>query len=172
MLFPDFPDDARLWLFATDRDLADSHRGSVHEAMKTFALNWRSHGRPVVADAALIEGRVLAVVALLAEGEVNAGVSGCGIDSLQNAVDAVAKALDFEWASGLDVVYRDSTGAVQSVSRPSFRGLAQDGSVSATTPVFDLTLTTLGALRQDGVERPAHSSWHGRVFRFAAPAGA
>src|SRR5690606_33112596 len=96
-----FPDDARLWLFATDRDLSADEHAAVLDAMQSFTASWTSHRRPVPAEAALLDGRVLAVAAQLAEGEVNAGVSGCGIDSLQRAVDALADRLGFGWASGL-----------------------------------------------------------------------
>ena len=35
----------------------------------------------------------------------------------------------------------------------------------AETPVFDLSLTTLGQVRDGGFEKPAGASWHARVFR-------
>jgi hypothetical protein len=46
------------------------------------------------------------------------------------------------------------------------------GAVDAATPVFDLTLATVGALRVEGVERPAGRSWHGRTFGLIARAAA
>jgi hypothetical protein len=107
---------------------------------------------------------------------VNAGVSGCGIDKLQHAVEDAAGAAGFAWVAPLDVLYRDDAGEVRTLSRPAFRDLARAGAVHGGTPVFDLTLRTVGALRTEGIEHPAARRWHGRTFGLAegadAPAGA
>jgi hypothetical protein len=118
----------------------------------------------------LLHGRILAVGAKLSDAEVNAGVSGCGIDSLQHALEAQAEHLGFRWMGGLDVLFRDAEGALSCVTRSDFRRLARDGTVTSETRVFDLTPETAGALRAQGVERAAGTSWHGRVFRLSEQA--
>ncbi|NNF58715.1 MAG: hypothetical protein HKN04_10790 [Rhodothermaceae bacterium] len=168
-MLPSLPDDARLWLFAADRALSSEEQTALLSRMSAFIAGWTSHGRPVPAEAALLHGRIVAVGASLAEGEVNAGVSGCGIDSLQHALDDAAAQVGVGWLSGLNVLFRDDGGTIQALSRPAFRRLAKDGLVTTETCVFDLTLDTAGALRTIGVERPAGGSWHGRVFRLATP---
>ena len=172
MLLAPLPDAARLWLFAADRDLTDAETAALLDRVRAFADGWTSHARPVPAAVDLLARRVLAVGAVINEGEVNAGVSGCGIDSLQHAVEAAADACGLGWLPPLAVLYRDDAGMVQSVARSDFRRLARAGAVDAATPVLDLTLTTVGALRAEGVERPAGRSWHGRTFGLAAQAEA
>lgn len=164
MLLAPLPNAARLWLFAATRDLADGEAADLLTRVRAFVTGWTSHGRPVPAAAEGLHGRLLAVGALLAEDAVNAGVSGCGIDSLQHAVAAAAEAGGFAWLPPLDVLYRDAAGTMQAVSRAAFRRLARAGAVTSATPVLDLTLPTVGALRAGGVERPAAQSWHGRAF--------
>lgn len=169
MLLPSLPDDARLWLFASLRPLTDSEQAALLGAARRFVAGWTSHGRPVPAEAGLLHGRLLAIGARLSASEVNAGVSGCGIDSLQHALEAEAARLGFGWVGGLDVLFRDLEGLIRTLPRADFRRLAREGTATAETPVFDLTLDTVGALRTPGVERPAGASWHGRAFRLGVP---
>jgi hypothetical protein len=69
----------------------------------------------------------------------------------------------------LQVAYEDPGERVQVVSRATFRALARDGRVDASTPVFVTTLDSVGALRAQGLRQPAGQSWHGRVFKLATP---
>ena len=165
-LFPNLPDRARVWLSAADGPIPDAALGAV----RAWLLTWASHGRPVTAQAEVLAGRVLAVAALISPEELNAGVSGCGIDAMSHAVEAALAEAGRAQASPLAVTYRDARGTWQTVARPAFRRLAKEGAVDGQTPVLDLTATDLGALRASGVARPAAESWHGRVFRLGVAA--
>ena len=173
MLLAPLPDSARLWLFAADRTLTAAEQDVLLDRVGAFATGWTSHGRAVPAAVDIVDGRVLAVGASLSEAELNAGVSGCGIDSMERAVAEAAGAVGVRWVPALAVLYRDAGGVVQVALRAEFRHLARTGAVEAMTPVLDLTPTSVGALRAEGIERPAVRSWHGRVFglRFPAEAG-
>src|SRR5690606_5853449 len=166
------PDAAPPWLSAAGRDLAAADAAALLARVRAFTAGWTCHARPGPAAAALLLSRVLAVGAAVDESEVNAGVSGCGIDAMQHAVEAAAEAGGFAWLPPLAVLYRDDEGALQAVPRPDFRRLVRDGVVNAGTPVLDLTPTTVGALRAGGVERAAGRSWHGRVFGLGEPVAA
>jgi hypothetical protein len=123
----------------------------------------------VAAAAELLNGRVLAVAGAISTADLNAGVSGCGIDAMTHAVDAAAEAAGIHWLPGLDVAYHDgSTWRV--ASRPDFRALARAGAVTPAATVLDLTPATVDALRAGGVVRPASEAWHGAAFWSAAPA--
>lgn len=165
MLFPELPADARLWIFTADRELSDATQTRLSEELGRFIEQWTSHGRPVPGAVAIHDDRFVLIGAHL-EG----GVSGCGIDSMTHAVERAGDNQDIAWADGLQVVYRDGDGAIQIVPRPVFRQLARDGAITTATPVFDTTADTVGAVRNDGLERPAGSTWHGRVFRLMEPA--
>ena len=169
-LLPALPDAARVWTFALAGD-AD-RGGAILDEMRAFCGTWTSHGRPVPADAALVTpegfpGVVLAVAARLSDGEVNAGVSGCGIDAMQHAVEVLTERHGVRPVPALSVVYRGADGAWQAAPRPAFRALTRQGDADGATRVLDLTATTLGALRAGGVDRPAAEAWHGRAFRLA-----
>jgi hypothetical protein len=165
MLPPTLPDDARLWVFTANRTLSDGEEARLRDLLDPFIAQWTSHGRSVPGGAVVYERRFALVGAHL-----QGGVSGCGIDSLVHAVEAAGAEIGVEWVDGLNVVFRDADGAIRVLPRPAFRQLARDGAVTAATRVFDTTVGTVGALRRDGLERPAGSTWHGRAFRLMEPA--
>ena len=161
------PDAARLWLFALDRQPDASALASALADVQAWLPTWASHGRPVQAQAEALEGRVLAVGAVISPEEMNAGVSGCGIDAMQHAVEAALERHGLALASALSVTVEAGTGW-QTLPRPAFRQLVRDGSADGTTHVLDLTADTVGALRANGLARPAADTWAARAFRLAA----
>ncbi len=167
-LFPSLPDEARCWIYVADRPLTDAEQASLLDHLNTFFGGWASHGRPVHGAAACLEGRFLAVAGMLAR---DAGsISGCGIDASVHAVEEAAQQLGLTWSSPLLVFYRDTDGTINSLPRSVFKKLVADGTVTAETRVFDVSLMTLGQLRNGAFEKPAGSSWHARVFRIPQPA--
>ena len=167
MLHP-LPDAARVWLFPLDRTLDDAAADRLRQRLAAWLPSWASHGRPVQAEAEVLAGRALAVGAVISEADLNAGVSGCGIDAMERAVAAALDAEGVARAPALGVTYRDDAGEWATVARPAFRRLAREGAVGPETPVLDGTAETVRALRRHGVERPAGEAWTGRAFRLAA----
>ena len=157
------PDSARIWIYAADRTLDESEGKRLVEFLESFCAEWRYHGRKVNSAAAVLNGRFAVLAGVTAEGDI----SGCGIDSSVHALERAAAELSLQWLPGLYVHFRESNGSIRSVTRPNFRALAASGDVGPATPVFDLSVDSLGALRAGMFEQPAGSTWHGRVFRLA-----
>ena len=165
LLFPKQPDDAALWIFAADRALSAQDQEILLGSISEFLQSWTSHDRVVVAESILLENRFLVVSGHIPGGDV----SGCGIDKLVHAVEENAIRLATNWLPSIEIVHRDESGEIQSVSRSEFRSLVESGRVNSETRVFDTSVATTGQLRSDGLERSAGSSWHGRIFRFKQP---
>lgn len=163
MLDP-LPDAARAWLFPLDRTLSDADADRLRRALAAWLPGWSSHGRPVQSQAEVVEGRVLAVGAVISQADLNAGVSGCGIDAMERAVADALAGVGAGLAPGLGVTFRDEDGGWRTVARPAFRRLARQGEAGAETPILDVTAETVGAVRQRGVARPAGETWAGRAF--------
>jgi len=92
-----------------------------------------------------------------------AGASGCSVDALVRQMKGLQVELGVELVNHTPVLYRDGD-EIARVAREEFAGLAESGSVSSATVVFDNTLTTVGAVRDGLWELPARDSWHGRAF--------
>lgn len=166
-LLPNLPDEARVWIYAADRTVQPDEQQAIQQRLDTFFADWTSHARAVDGDATFVAGRFLVLAAVVPGGDI----SGCGIDKSVHLVEEAAEAVGVQWASPLQVFWRDAEGIVQQGSRSTFRKAARAGAVDAQTRVFDLSAQSLGTLRRDGLERPAGDTWHARVFRLATPAG-
>ncbi len=162
-LFAKLPDEARLWIFAADHPLSDAESQALLETLAPFLEGWTAHGLPVRGQAAVLHHRFLLLAGHVPDGEI----SGCSIDAATRAIHAAGRELGITWMSPLVVFYRDADGAVQHATRSQFRRLIATGKVTAETPVFDLSVTTVGDLRRGAFEKPAGQSWHARVFALA-----
>ncbi len=160
MLFSELPDEARLWIFAAHHTLSEAASQALLTQLKPFLDTWHAHGLPVQGHACTLHHRFLLLAGHVAAGEI----SGCSIDAATRAVHAVGEALGIQWLSPLLVFYRDPSGQIVHTSRGQFRRLIAERKITPETPVFDLSLTTLGALRQNGFEKPASQSWLARWF--------
>lgn len=167
-LFPDLPDDARLWVHIADRPLTEDEQHAFLQQMRQFIAHWTSHERPVTGDVELIDDRVLLLAATIEADD--ASISGCGIDAATHAIEEAAQALGVDWASPLQVFYRDGEGHLQVCSRAEFRDRIESDGLTTKTRVIDPSITRVGELRAGALETSAGQSWHARAFDLPQPA--
>jgi len=153
------PDHARVWVFAAERPLAGDARDRVLADVDAFLDQWAAHGAPLQCARDLVHDRFL----IVAVDERAAGVSGCSIDALTRRLREHERALGMALLDNGPVHYR-AADAVARVTRAAFGDLADAGTVTPDTIVFDNTVPTLGAVRAGRWETPARDAWHGRVF--------
>ena len=158
-LFGDYPDVARVWVIATDRELESAEEDAVRARLADFFNAWESHGRKVVADC-VIQHRRFILVAAYVPGD---DVSGCGIDASVHELDLIGEQIGFARAPVLDVFFAGNAGVVN-VDRGTFAELVGRGDVTEDTTVFDTSVSTLHGWRQGGFERPVSRSWHATAF--------
>jgi hypothetical protein len=157
--FDAMPDDARLWVFGAAAPLVGSAADTLLARVDDTLDQWRAHGVPIVCARDWRDDRFLAVAA----DESATGASGCSIDSLYHALQAIEGAVGTSLTGSGEVFWRDETGAVHRADRPSFRATAANGAVGDDTPVFDTAIVTAGAWRRE-FEKPARASWHARLL--------
>ena len=138
----------------------------VQQRVERFLRDWSSHGRPVRGALHVQDRRFIMLAATLDDGDI----SGCGIDASVHAIEEAADARSIAWIPSLHVIYRDVDGRIQHCARPQFRSLAEQGVVTADTPVFDPSITSIQALRAGQFEQPAGASWHAEAFDLRQPA--
>ena len=157
--FETMPDDARVWVFASDRELDSSREKALLETVDEFLGGWHAHGAPLHCARTWRDHRFLAI----AVDQRTEGASGCSIDGLFRVFKALEPQLGASLTAGGRIFYRDDRGTIRSVSRDEFGRLAESGSVDATTPVFDASITTAEAWRSR-FELPAGRSWHATLL--------
>lgn len=164
-LFPEFPDDARIWVYVADRPLAPDDCASLLDGLDPFLASWTSHRKSVRGAAAVLDDRFLVLAATAVDGNL----SGCGIDKSVHRIEEIGAGVAIGWHGSLDVAWRDPSGAVRVDTRSAFRDAAQSGDVDDETPVFDFSVSTLDELRSGLFEKPAGSSWHARYLQARTP---
>ncbi|UCC25757.1 MAG: hypothetical protein JSU98_01420 [Gemmatimonadales bacterium] len=158
--FDALPDDSRLWVFPVPDPLEPGQVDTLLRTVEDFLHGWAAHGAPLTAGYSWEEDRFL----LVAVDQASVPPSGCSIDSMVRVLKELEGSLGQRIVDHGPVYYRDSAGEVHRLSRKEFRAAGQAGSVTPETPVFDSTLTDLGAFRAGRLEVPARESWHGAVF--------
>ena len=158
--FDPLPDRADCWLYATDRLLTEDEVAFLESLFDSFQREWSSPGRNVTGACKVYDNRIVVVAAHVQNGDI----SGCGIDKSLHLLQEAAISRSFEWVSALNIIYEGNDAEMEVVSRGQFKSLAAEGSVSHETRVVDLSIRSLGALREKGLFRPASSSWHARLI--------
>lgn len=154
--FDALPDEARLWCFGASRTPDAAQTVRLLDSMRSFIAEWTAHRQDLLAGFAWMHERFL----LIGVDESRAGASGCSIDALSGHLRALGAELNLDLLDSMPVWFRDVSGQVRTVSRAEFTDLSRRGEVSASTPVFDLTLTRLADLRAGRLEAAAGSAWH------------
>jgi hypothetical protein len=157
--FDSLPDDARTWVFGTDRALGSDESARLLAVVDDYLARWAAHGTPLASARDWRDAHFLTI----AVDERAAGASGCSIDALFRQLQDLERTLGAAIVGSGRVFWRDATGSVQVADRAAFAGIAERGTVTGETRVFDPTVTTLGAWRS-GFERPARDSWHGQLM--------
>ncbi len=165
-VFDRLPENARIWVFGTERALPDRERSQLLASVEGFLGQWRAHGAPLSAARAWLHDRFL----LVGVDESVTPPSGCSIDALVHTLKALEAEIGVTLVDNAPIYYRSANG-VERVSRARFRELAEEGEVTADTPVFDNSITRMAQFRGGAWEVPARQSWHGKAFFRSAVSG-
>lgn len=148
------PDDARVWIFGSERDLTEDERSALLADVDRFLAEWAAHGTPLTCARDWRHDRFLAI----AVDQHAAHASGCSIDGLYRSLRALEPQLGTTLLGGGRVFYRAANGGIQCVRRAEFAELAERGEVDLETAVFDLAVSTLAGWRAR-FELPAGQAW-------------
>lgn len=157
--FEALPDSARVWVFAAAAPVTGAAADVLLRQVDGHLSQWRAHGVPLVCARDWRDDRFLAV----GVDEAASNASGCSIDALFHALRDLESQLGTSLVGNGAVYWRDASGAVMHADRPTFRAAAAAGALTVDTPVFDPTITSVGAWRRE-FEKPARDSWHARLL--------
>lgn len=158
--FDRITETARLWVFASEREISAAEGQLLLAEMQAFVNSWTAHNTELAASCDLKFGRFLFV----AVNEATTSASGCSIDEMMRRVRLIGETYGIEFFGMPRVQYRDASGSIHSILRSEFADKATKGDFTVNTIVFDNTITTLAELTSGKWELPAKESWHGRTF--------
>jgi hypothetical protein len=156
--FSSLPDSARVWVFASDRELTGAAADTLLAAVDQFLSEWKAHGMPLRCAREWRDDRFLAVGV-----DVNAeNASGCSIDGLFRTLQQLERTIGSRLVGGGRVFYRVGS-EIRAATRDEFIERIKRGEVRGETPVFDTSVTGAKAWRTD-FEQHAGSGWTASYF--------
>jgi hypothetical protein len=161
----ELPDNARTWVFGSDRTLDASASDTLLKEVDRFLPQWKAHGAPLTVGKDWKYGRFLTV----AVDQSTAGASGCSIDGLFRALKALEPSLGASLVTSGLIFFRDEKGVIESVDREEFTALGAEGKIAPDTHVFDPTVATLGEWKAR-FELNVGDSWHAKLLGKSQPA--
>jgi hypothetical protein len=153
--FETLPASARVWIFASSRPLAGRDADRLLSEVDQYLEHWQAHGHPLSCGRAWRDDRFLAI----GVDQTDAYASGCSIDGLFRALQALQSTLGATIVSAGQVHYRDGSGEIHTVTRDEFTALSASGAITTTTAVFDATIATAGDWRAR-FETVVGRAWH------------
>ncbi|MGH7668842.1 MAG: hypothetical protein ACRENQ_05055 [Gemmatimonadaceae bacterium] len=152
--FSSLPADAKVWVFAGDREMIGDPARSLLAQVDDYLAQWKAHGMPLRCARDWRYDRFLAVgIDPTAE-----QASGCAIDDLFRHLRGIGSSVGTPLLGGGRVFYRDVQGRIQSVSRATFSALAASGDVTTDTIIFDTSVILADDWREQ-FERRAGEMW-------------
>jgi len=156
----DIPGDARVWIYACNRELTEDEVQLVIDTSAEFLKAWNTHGTAMRARVLVLYNRFLIVLA----DENHIKASGCSIDSSVRYVQSLESTLNVTFFDRMLVTYRNSGGEIGSLPMSEFQEKITQGEITADTVVFNNLVDRAELLFTDW-EVPASKSWHARLFR-------
>ncbi len=152
--FETLPDSARVWIFGSDRPLAEAGTKALLDGVDLYLADWKAHGAPLTVSREWRNGRFLVV----GVDQSTEGATGCSIDGLFRVLQQLEREAGSSLVGGGRVFYCDDRAAVQSATRAQVAALAASGAITKDTVVFDTSIVDLGTFRAC-FERRAKDSW-------------
>lgn len=158
--FETLPDDARVWVYGSDREMTSDAERMMLEEVDGFLGQWAAHGAPLHSARQWDDNRFLTI----GVDSSREGASGCSIDGLYRALKRLEPFIGASIVTSGLVYYRSQEGRIEAATREGFTELAKQGKVNGDTEVFDLSVTSLGEWRSRFRSRAA-DSWHASLIR-------
>ncbi|MFT7344817.1 MAG: hypothetical protein ACI9XP_001406 [Lentimonas sp.] len=136
MIFSNFTDEARVWVYQADKILPKEYEGEIQQAITEFVAKWAAHGAKLTATGAKISDYH---IAFCVEGDVAA--SGCSIDSSVKFVKSLGEELNIDFFNRLKVLTEEN-GNTEIVDYDSLTKYSN-------RKIYNPLITNLGELRKN-----------------------
>ena len=156
--FKNIPDDSRIWIYQSSKDLSDSDIKIIDNKTTLFLENWKAHGNELQASYLIKERRFL----IIAVNEKFNTIGGCSIDYSLQLVNDISTTINLNLLDRLSVNYRLENN-IKSISLRDLKNKIKNKSFSPETIIFNTTVKTKKELSSD-FELKISSSWLSKFF--------
>jgi len=152
--FDTFPLHARTWVYQSSRTLTEDEISLVGTLANAFVKDWKAHGQPLMAAAAVLYNRFLVIMV----DEDAAHASGCSIDSSVAFIRSLQNRLSVDFMERIQLAYISSSNAVMQVHVNQLETAFAQGELNANTTVFNNMVVSHAEL-QSKWRIPLAQSW-------------
>lgn len=99
--FEKMPDDARIWIYQSNRDLSASENAMITTKCAEFLAQWAAHGSGLESSAKVFRNRFL----IICVDENKAMASGCSIDSSVHFVQSLGNSMNIDFFKRTEVAF-------------------------------------------------------------------
>lgn len=156
--FEELPEDAKIWIYQSNRKLTDDEVESITSKCQDFIENWAAHGTSLAASFVIKYNRFI----IFAINQEVQQATGCSIDASVHFIQQLEQQFAIELLDKMNVTYR-SGEHIAHKSLLDFKKMAKEKAVSEHTIVFNNLVNTKGEW-EEFWEVPASESWHSRFF--------
>lgn len=157
--FDQLPEESRIWIYQSNRKLADDEVTKISSELEAFLMQWSAHGQPLEASFQIKYNRFI----IIAVDDQKHAPTGCSIDASVLFIQTIEKQFDIELLDKMNVTFK--TGDfIAFKTLTEFKKMVKEKSVNENTIVFNNLVNTISEWN-DYWEVEAKDSWHNRFFR-------
>ena len=153
-----FSENSRVWIYQSDKKLADEVVQQLQIQLDNFTRQWTAHNNQLKAKAEIRYNRFI----ILMVDESQAGASGCSIDKSVHFMQWLEKEFKITLFDRFNLAYRDGD-EVLSLPRHGFEELLKRGKLNKESIVYNNLVQNLAELNTKW-EVPFKDSWHVQLF--------
>lgn len=140
--FDKLPQEARIWVYQTNRQLTDNEAINIENYLKPAVNQWAAHGAALLASATILHKRFI-IIGL--DQNMNAA-SGCSIDASTRWFKELGEALNVDFFDRSQAYLEGDE--IKTFSVFQAKKAVENGLISPETVIFNnTTLATLGDLK-------------------------
>jgi hypothetical protein len=139
--FDKIPQDARVWVYQTNRQLTDNEVVTIENFLKPAVNQWAAHGASLLASAKILYNRFV----IIALDEIQNEASGCSIDASTRWFKELGEALNVDFFDRSQAYFDGDE--IKTFSVFQAKKAVENELISAETIIFNNnTLATLSDL--------------------------
>ena len=151
--FKNMPNDSRIWIYQSDRDLIELEKSIIDNKMSLFLDSWQAHGKDLECSYSIIHKRFI----IIAVNENINPIGGCSIDYSIQLINDISDSIQVNLLNRLIVNFRIDN-KISSASLNDLKSKIKDGTLSSETIIFNTAINTKGELLNN-FEINIGSSW-------------
>lgn len=156
--FDELSQQARIWVYQSDRRLSEAEVSLIEEAAPAFLEGWATHGKPLKASYRMFHNQFL----VIGVDENMQAASGCSIDSSVSFVQALEKELEVSFMDRSKVAFV-ANEQVFLEAVPQLKSSIAAGKITADTHTFNNLVSSKQELEEKWL-MPAKETWLKRYF--------